>query len=110
MSLAATLRELRAEKKVSLQAVADAIGVSRPHIWELEKGKTKNPSLGLLKSLASYYGVSLDYLAGVNDDIEPGDRLSAMARELDINNLSDEEWEKVQATIKFAMDLLNKGK
>ena len=108
MSLAETLRELRAEKKVSLQVVADAIGVSRPHIWELEKGKTKNPSLGLLKSLASYYGVSLDYLAGVKEDSEASDRITAMGRELDIDSLSEEEWEKVKETVKFALKMLNK--
>ena len=41
MSLAVRLRELRADKKASLQAVADALSVSKPHVWELEKGKTK---------------------------------------------------------------------
>ena len=55
MSLAERLRVLRADKKVSLQVVADAVGISKPHVWELEKGKTQNPSLELLMKFAEYY-------------------------------------------------------
>ncbi|QTH70379.1 helix-turn-helix domain-containing protein [Pseudoalteromonas xiamenensis] len=72
MTLAEKLTELRVNKKASLQAVADAVGVSKPHIWELEKGKTKNPSLELLKKLALYYQVSLDTLVGLEENDNSG--------------------------------------
>jgi len=45
MSLAMKLQKLRTQRSQSLQVVADAVGASKAHIWELEKGTTKNPSL-----------------------------------------------------------------
>lgn len=110
MSLAVKLRELRSEKKVSLQVVADEIGVSKPHVWELEKGKTKNPSLELLKELAGYYGVTLDYLAGVGEDRNESERYHTLLRKLDPENMTDSEWDAVTSAIDFAMGLLKKGK
>lgn len=64
MSLGARLTELRLRKGASLQDVADAVEVSKTHIWALEKGGTKNPSLDLLKKLSEYFNVTVEYLAG----------------------------------------------
>ncbi|MBK1684220.1 helix-turn-helix domain-containing protein [Rhodoferax fermentans] len=67
MSLGAKLTELRLRKGKSLQQVADAVEVSKTHIWGLEKGTTQNPSLDLLKNLAEYFNVAVEYLAGTGD-------------------------------------------
>jgi hypothetical protein len=48
MSLGARLTPLRLAKGESLQQVADAVGVSKAHIWELAKGRTDNPSMALV--------------------------------------------------------------
>lgn len=64
MSLGVRLFELRQNTGLSLQKVADAIGVSKAHVWDLEKGRTKNPSFELVRKLAAYYGVSPDVLIG----------------------------------------------
>ena|ERR1700710_988798 len=56
------IKELRLRKKQSLQQVADAIGASKAHIWELESNRSKNPSLDLLQKLASYFGTTVSYL------------------------------------------------
>ncbi|MGH1462888.1 MAG: helix-turn-helix domain-containing protein [Neptuniibacter sp.] len=109
MSLAVRLRELRADKEASLQTVADAIGVSKPHVWELEKGKTKNPSLDLLKKLADYYEVTLDYLAGVSNQSDDP-RYNALLRKIDPENLSDLDWEIIEDAVNMAVKVLNKGK
>lgn len=109
MSLAVRLRELRAEKKASLQAVADALGVSKPHVWELEKGKTKNPSLELLKKLAEYYDVTLDYLAGVTQESEDV-RYTALMRKLNPESMSDSDWKVVEQAVEFAVSVLNERK
>jgi len=106
MSLAKRLRELRAEKKASLQSVADKIGVSKPHIWELEKGKTKNPSLELLKKLASFYGVTLDYLAGVGEQEPTDGRYSALLRKLDPENLSESDLKVIEQAVDFAVNII----
>lgn len=64
MSLGKRLFELRQNAEVSLQQVGDAVGVSKAHIWELEKGRTSNPSFDLVKKLAAYFGVSPEVLVG----------------------------------------------
>lgn len=64
MSLGLRLFELRDKKDVSLQVVADAVKVSKAHIWELEKERKKNPSMDLVRRLADYYKVSVSYLVG----------------------------------------------
>jgi transcriptional regulator with XRE-family HTH domain len=62
MALGARLKELRVRKGESLQQVADAVKASKPHIWELEAEKSKNPSLELLSSLADHFNVPVSYL------------------------------------------------
>lgn len=106
MSLAERLRGLRANKKASLQAVADAIGVSKPHVWELEKGKTKNPSLALVKQLADYYNVTLDYLAGLGLQQEESSRYNALFRKIDPANKSDDDLEVIERAIDMALTLI----
>ena len=64
MALSDRLTELRKAKKVSLQVVADAVGVSKTHVYELEKGKAANPSLSLLVGLSDFFGISIDDLVG----------------------------------------------
>lgn len=68
MSLAARIRELRLRSGQSLQKVADAIGVSKTHIWELEKGRSQNPSVELLAKLADHFKVTITSLVG--EDLE----------------------------------------
>lgn len=106
MALAEKLRILRAEKKLSLQAVADAVGVSKPHVWELEKGKTKNPSLELLKQLATLYGVSLDFLAGLGESQGADPRYSALLRKLDPESMSESDWKVVEQAMDFAVSVI----
>lgn len=62
---------LRLGKGESLQDVANAVGVSKAHIWELEKGRTGNPAIALVTRLADHFGVSVSYL--VNEEIDTPD-------------------------------------
>lgn len=94
MSLGTRLKELRLNKGVSLQAVADAVGASKPHIWELERGKTKNPSLELISKLANYFGVNVDYLAGTGAKEEEAEYL-AFARNAGEKGFSVNDLEKM---------------
>mgnify|MGYP001766052712 CR=1 FL=1 len=64
MTLGPRLTRLRLDHDQSLQQVADAVGVSKAHIWELEKGRTANPSIALVKGLAGHFGVTIDDLVG----------------------------------------------
>lgn len=57
------LRNLRKDKGVTQQAVADAIGVRQSNYAFYETGK-KHPSHETLLAIADYYGVTSDYLLG----------------------------------------------
>ncbi len=62
MAIGDRLKELRVRKGQSLQQVADAIGASKAHIWELESNRSRNPSLDLLQKLATHFGITVAYL------------------------------------------------
>ena len=64
MSLATRLKELRAKKKISLQDLADQIGASKAHLWDLETGRSKNPSIELLIALSKAFAVGVADLVG----------------------------------------------
>jgi len=71
MSIGVRLKQLRIRKRHSLQQVADAVS-SKAYIWELETGKSTNPSLMLLTRLAEHFGVGVAYLAGEDVDADEG--------------------------------------
>jgi transcriptional regulator with XRE-family HTH domain len=62
MSISQRLKVLRLKANQSLQDVADAVAASKAHIWELERGTSKNPSLELLQRLATHFKVTVSYL------------------------------------------------
>jgi len=64
MSFASELTILRARQQISLQNLANAIGVSKTHIWQLEKGVTEAPSLEIVKKIADYFDVTIQSLVG----------------------------------------------
>jgi len=81
MSLGVRLKQLRIKKNRSLQEVADAVQASKAHIWEIERGGSKNPSMELLDKLADYFQVSVAYLVGEEPDEEKAG-LVALYRDL----------------------------
>lgn len=98
MSLGAKLAELRLRKGDSLQAVASAIGISKTHVWQLEKGNSENPSIELLKRLSEHFGVPLSYLA--NEDSETSlDDVEAQQFFRDFKTLSDAERAVLKQTL-----------
>jgi transcriptional regulator with XRE-family HTH domain len=42
----------------SLQKLADRVGITKAHLWELEKGHTQNPTLAVIVGLARALGMS----------------------------------------------------
>jgi transcriptional regulator with XRE-family HTH domain len=62
MTIGDRIKELRLRKRETLQEVADAIGASKAHVWELENNTSKNPSIELLRSLAAHFDTTVSYL------------------------------------------------
>ena len=98
MAIGDRLFSLRQKSGESLQGVADKVGVSKAHVWELEKGRSKNPSFELVRKLAVHYGVTIDVLTG--EAAEPdaqGLQIERIHRGLDA--LSDRDREIVEQMI-----------
>jgi transcriptional regulator with XRE-family HTH domain len=60
------IKELRAEKEITQQELADQIGVKRHNISDWEQGRTE-PDISTIILLSKYFGVTTDYLLGVEE-------------------------------------------
>lgn len=101
MSLGAKLNELRLKRGESLQQTADAVGVTKTHIWELEKGKSANPSAELLRKLADHFKATVDYLIDpTREGLTTEDEAMVFYR--DLKSLDERD----QETVRKMMELL----
>ncbi len=103
MSFARKLHDLRVAHRLSLQNVADAVGISKAHVFNLEKGITANPSMDLVVELATLFRVRVADLVGDNPDADdqPAEMV-AMFRDLKSLEESDRE------TIRMLMETMKK--
>jgi transcriptional regulator with XRE-family HTH domain len=67
--IAARCAELREQHGLSLQDVADRAELSKSHIWDLEQGRARNPTVDTAVRLARAFGVSLDYMTGLSNNV-----------------------------------------
>jgi transcriptional regulator with XRE-family HTH domain len=92
MSIGARIKELRVKHNQSLQGLADALGASKAHIWEIERGASKNPSMDLLKKLADHFSVTVSFLVG---EAPPAEDEGAMVLYRDLKELSPSDREAI---------------
>lgn len=64
------VRELRESKGIQQKELAVDLGVSQPTVSDWESGR-KVPSAKSMAKLADYFGVSVDYLLGRENEKEP---------------------------------------
>ena len=91
INIADNLKRLRRERNLTQEELAERVGVSGQAVskWETAAGL---PDLPLLISLASFFGVSLDDLVGMNE-LKSRERLDAIMEEVNVlaaNNRHDE--------------------
>lgn len=67
------LRELRG---MSLEAVGQAAGLTKSHVWEMEKGRAVNPTVNAVWGLASALCVTPATLLGLDDKVPPIDPIA----------------------------------
>ena len=84
--IARVMIERRGLLGLSLQEVADRAGLTKSHIWEIEAGNARNPSLNAMVGIAKALGVSLDYLTGMSNSV-PDIHPEAMRIALEIDAL-----------------------
>jgi transcriptional regulator with XRE-family HTH domain len=68
MELGDRLRARRKALKLSGGKVAAALGISAVHVFDIEN-KKRGPSLDLLCRFARHYGVTTDYLLGLDETV-----------------------------------------
>jgi len=61
------LHELRKNKKLTLDALAEKAGLSKSYLWELENRESQKPSAEKLTALADALGVAASYF--IEEDI-----------------------------------------
>ena len=99
MHMGERLHSLRQKSGQSLQAVADAVGISKAHIWEMEKGHSKNPSFDLVRKLAKHFGVSINALVGEEEEPD-ADTLQIERIHRGLEDLSERDRAIVEETIR----------
>ena len=97
MSIGARIKELRVKHNQSLQGLADALGASKAHIWEIERGGSKNPSMDLLKKLAEHFSVTVSYLVG---EAPPVEDEGAMVLYRDLKELDEKDQDAIRTLMK----------
>lgn len=73
-SIASRMREIREARGLSLQDVATRAGIAKSHVWEIEQGRSANPTIATTVGIARALGVSLDHLTGLSSarpDLHP---------------------------------------
>lgn len=101
-TFAARLKQLRMKRGESLQDAATAVGISKPHFWQLEQGEGGNPTRELLQRLANHYQRTVSYLVGESPEKEG--EIGALFR--DLGELSDQQRQQILVLV----DMMKKSK
>lgn len=76
------IKEVRKKKGLSLQQVADAVGVGNNTISRYETGK-REPKLETWQALANFFNVTVPYLQGIEDKSNTGYSKEYIYKQLD---------------------------
>lgn len=63
LTLAEEIKAARTCARMSLQEVADRSGFTKSHVWEVEHGRSRNPTVGMIHGLSRALGVPFLRLA-----------------------------------------------
>jgi len=72
----ARMAEARKARGMSLDAVAQASGLTKSHVWELEKGRSRNPTIRAVWGISRALAVTPAWLLGLAVDQSPIDPLA----------------------------------
>ncbi|MGI9363118.1 MAG: helix-turn-helix domain-containing protein [Parasphingorhabdus sp.] len=71
------IRDLRKEKKLTLDKLAELTGSSKSYIWELENKNPPRPSAEKLSKIAEQLGVTMEYLLDDQNVLKEDDAVDA---------------------------------
>ena len=94
------LKLLRAEKAMSQQDLADALGISKSAINMYERGE-RQPNFETLESIADYFNVDIDYLLGRTNKTTKIINPNTMAAHFDGDEYTEDELDKIKEFAAF---------
>jgi len=97
-SLGYKIRQLRKEKGMTLEQLAEKTDSSKGYIWELENRETKKPSAEKLQKIAESLGVTAVFLLDENKT-NPDDEVEKQALFRKLEKLQDHDRKKIMQTI-----------
>ena len=80
-SFSERLKQLRDEQELSQYELADALKLSRGLLGNYEQGR-REPDYDTLIFLASYFGVSTDYMLGITEERELNEKAKSRVEHL----------------------------
>jgi transcriptional regulator with XRE-family HTH domain len=63
MTFSETIKTTRIRRGLSLQNAADAAGLTKAHVWDLETGRSHNPTIKTIFAVACALRINPDRLA-----------------------------------------------
>ncbi|MFT8352431.1 helix-turn-helix transcriptional regulator [Clostridium saccharoperbutylacetonicum] len=113
------LKKLRNENKITQEKLADEIGVSRSLIGMIESGKQEG-SIDIVKKVATYFNVSVDYLEGLIEESNSKERETLVSNFLrflvesgvvtDPENIDKKTQDMIFNMVKTELENLKRGK
>lgn len=109
-----TIKKLRQEKKLTQSGLAKKLGVTQSTIAGIEIGR-REPSIELMTQLAEFFGVSVDYLLGLEEE----DKEESLVKDLlvhlynaglikDINNIDETTTNMIMGMVKKELEIISK--
>ncbi|MDE7329512.1 MAG: helix-turn-helix domain-containing protein [Clostridia bacterium] len=89
MSIGNVIVELRSEHGISQKKLADAIGISQSAIAQIEVNRNE-ATASTIRKLSTFFGVSADYLLGLEDDFGVKETQKAL-RAYDQHEITDKQ-------------------
>lgn len=102
------IKELREEKNISQLELAKKLNLTQQSISLYEK-EEREPSIDVLKNIANFFNVSLDYLLGKSDirNYDEDEKEFRFAFHKETEGMTDEE---IKDALRFYKEMKNKIK
>ena len=102
------IKELREEKNISQLELAKKLNLTQQSISLYEKGE-REPSIDVLKNIANFFNVSLDYLLGKSDirNYDEDEKEFRFAYHKETEGMTDEE---IKDALRFYKEMKNRIK
>lgn len=97
---------LRAARRLKFGVIADAIGETKEAVWNVEKGKSKDPVI--IQKLSDYYGVKFNTAESI--ELKGLGVMCCFRGGRGMNSLSEEGLEVLKNALKLAAEKLEESK